>query len=340
MKKHKYEFQIKLINPSRANAGYEDPISEACLRTWAEVPDLFSNVSLTFEQELVEFAFDWLPVKEFVEKSIEIDKLPAMEALKNYERMDEGWQTVYLNCSVIFSKSYQMALHLLGNLMFHLFMVINLSSPGCFNLGSAEIKGKEFPKYLFGLDSCYFEAAWIESLNNRWPKIQHISLRRTWNWYQKLHIGTSQIAKTRTERALFAVLHICREKFCTPGSLIWLSHALESLYDTPNEQIGRTLRNRIFLFLDKPEENFKKYKQKISAFYDLRSSFVHGALDIHSPQNNDILDKNLDKYIMDLIEANDFAFSIIISSLQQLIVREWTILNFCENFFGDHKNSV
>ncbi|MBM7584650.1 hypothetical protein JOC86_001187 [Bacillus pakistanensis] len=138
-----------------------------------------------------------------------------------------------------------------------------------------------------------------------------------------------------TESALFSILNICREGYVSPTQLIWISSALEALYDTLKGQISRTLVDRIELFLGIPENGKKKFKKKIREFYNLRSRFVHGELEIAHPMYKNILDEKFSDYETQLLENCDFGLSIVIATLQKMIKNKWTCINFKEQYFGN-----
>lgn len=88
------------------------------------------------------------------------------------------------------------------------------------------------------------------------------------------------------------------------------------------------------MFLELPLVNSRKLKKKIRDFYEIRSRFVHGELDISHPTNNDILDKSLDSYTNNLLENYYFGFSIVLATIQKMIANNWNEIRFSENYTG------
>nr|WP_276519772.1 HEPN domain-containing protein [Bacillus infantis] len=211
---------------------------------------------------------------------------------------------------------------------------MNISTPGSFNcysrhlysLGSIDI---------YNYSSSTIESAWIESINFGWPTIKRLDLSDVWIWIQQLKLTGRQIAFNSTDSSLFSILNICREENVNPTQLIWVSSALEGLYDTPKGQISKTLVDRIILFLGVPENGKRKFKKRIRELYDLRSRFVHGELEVAHPVYKLNPLENINEYEGILISNIDFGVSIIIATLQKMIEMKWTKIKFYEQIQGE-----
>jgi len=75
-------------------------------------------------------------------------------------------------------------------------------------------------------------------------------------------------------------------------------------------------------------------EKKITQFYDLRSQFVHGRMEIPHPSANEILDQSVYKIHDDLLDMSDFAFSLILATIQEHVRNNWREVKFTETFNG------
>jgi Apea-like HEPN len=321
-------------------------ITEAFTRVWGEVPNTLSEVKINTLDGRIEIYFNWEDhTSKIIENTIKNDYFTTRFTDEKFAKkvIEEKYIDLECNIKLLRNDNYQINLtegeirviaYHIENLIFQFFLAMNIATPGSFNPFSRELQvNSHFEIYEYS-SSC-IESAWIESTDNGWPTISSIEISRVWNWIQSLNLGYRQIAQNRTERALFSILHLCKEDKVSPTQLIWISFALEALYDTPKAQINKTLIERISLVLGIPDDIKRKYKKKINEFYDLRSRFVHGELDIATPLSNEILDDKCSEYQAIIIEYCDFGLSIILATLQKMIQNEWKTLHFEENYYGD-----
>ena len=236
------------------------------------------------------------------------------------------------------SASESVASYHIEQYVFDVWLLLNFSAPGCFSFHPKQILSDDRNSAVndFFLEAHFFEFAWHDAAKYGWPKIGAIPLWKTVKWYDSLRIQTKQVADTRLQKAVFALLHVANSRFLgDPGDLIWLAHALEALFDTPTEGINKQLRNRICAVLDVPQESTKRVRKQINTFYQLRSRFVHGELKIAHPLANEILDKNVDVHRHSVADSIYFGFAIVLSTIQLMINQGWHSIEFMENFFGN-----
>jgi len=201
-------------------------------------------------------------------------------------------------------------------IMSNIFLVANISCPGCLDLFNAYYN-KE--KNIYKLDFCNypFDEAWYVSKELLgWPYIRKIPLSEVAKWFDQLEIGIKQIASTRVEKTLFALLHFCKESAkISPNSIIWLMHALEAFYNTPRRGIKQALRDSIMRELSTPKHREEEISKIIHMLYKKRSNYVHGTSNIHHPLCNDIFDKRLNDYNSDIIKSYGIASAIVVSGI-------------------------
>lgn len=195
-----------------------------------------------------------------------------------------------------------------------------MSSPGGCNV-YAKVKSK-YTNYssTIELNSILLMSAWEDSLLNNGPTISKLPLDKCWKWFQKLDIRYRQIAKNSTEMALFALLSLCLEENVFVTNLIWLTHIFEALYEVKGNNIKCRLAEKIFIFLDQPD--YHNFKEKIIGLYNIRNKFVHGNFGIAHPSRNEILDRDYDSYVNNLINYEEFGFEIVIATFQKMITND------------------
>lgn len=328
-------FFIKAQSPDWPAQEKHKEIADSLVKLWSEIGENISTFSLHTKIGDIEITIDWEPIVNFV-KQYHNDKYiyGAMVA-----KPLNGWGgSLNAVCRSLVdineNRARRTVCHYLDNYFNYLFLIFNISSPGSISFYNWEINfGGE--RIWFNLDGSQFFSAWESAIDNGWPILTNIPLLKSLTWLEKLDIGTNQIARTPIERTLFALLHIANSKALTPTDLIWLTHCLESLFDTPSNGITRVLRDRILLVLGNSLVKQKHIRKKIQNFYDFRSKFVHGKFDIHSPVNNELFDEELNSYRDRLYESTSFAMSIVLGTIQRMIDKGWTKIKFIETFCGD-----
>lgn len=339
-----YEYIVKIIRPGRTYENDNYPFNKlAYLQFWDDVPVKISSFEISCLKGNFRVNIIWEPIIEYIKKTIEPRRHETC-VIKKFLETGEIPEPEELNLKILVldikEKSdekniYQHLFNYVRNILYDLFIIFNLSFPGSLNMYNACIGRNNTDLEYLRLNGITFEDALVECTLNNWPKVDLIPIEKTWNWYKNLKINFRQVAMNRIERALFATLHACKNSATNPINLIWLSHALEALYDTPQNSIVNTLKQRIFLLLGEPVEGRTKISKKINNFYNLRSRFVHGDFETFHPSFNDILDNKIITISDDVISTFDFAYSIILSTFQKLIKNNWKNAMFSESFRGE-----
>ena len=343
------DFEFDLGNISRGSFAKIDPPLSLLSRpkVWIEAANLFSKTHYLTPDGEAEVTIDWkdTPASACVESALGFTMymrlLSVEQIMKESKRNKLRYGQPKLDCSVLLRSSVDgeaprnIATYVVEQFLHDLFLYMNLAAPGSCDLAGSKFraKGAEYDDEI-NLMSWRLESCWNHSLDNGWPKIVYVPLKDVLNWKKSLGIGCRQIANNRTERALFALLHVCKNDRYDPPTLLWLSHALEALFDTPVTLIGTFLQKRIIDFLEVPVAKQKQVKRQCRDFYDLRSSFAHGDLAIAHPFENEILDPSVQTYRPTLGKSIDFATSVCLSTLQKLIVNRWQEVTFTESYEG------
>lgn len=180
-------------------------------------------------------------------------------------------------------------------------------------LNDSQIEGiKGFTSILFEYD---FKA-------NSWPKLYDISISQVWDYVTTKTNILKEFSKTEIERALNAFSYIFSKHYIdnVPISLFWTISGLEALYVRGEVGITQQLNDKIQVFLGDIKENKKRLKK----LYNYRSSLVHGGLNI--PINDSLFED--EKYQMELYDMNAFAATVLVATLQKIIMNDMTELTF------------
>lgn len=295
-----------------------EQITHEYLKVWKSVPEVLNTIKV--EDAIIDISWKDTP------RLITNDVLPNAEQGKTQLAIDF---TITFNDDTKTEDSrLHAAKHRVNNTLLHLFIIMNLTAPGSFCCYDYDLYRKDIDSISF-LDPLALNDAWRFSLDNDLFDIKGLDLLQTLNWYQSLNIGYKQLSTNRIERAIFAILNYCTEQeISSPAGLVWLAHALESLYDSPRGSIAKTLLDRIILFLEIPAKQKSMVKEKITQFYKYRSDYVHGKGEIALPNANDLLDYNANTYYNDILDLSEFVLAIIIATFQKMIVNNWSEIRF------------
>lgn len=345
-----FDFDLNCQSVGRGFTDFADQITNSEIHAWEGACCFLSSKSYASDYGEVQIRVNWEPVKEVVRSRADLNRTsieeilladnPTDEFMRTYESIGEGFDKATAKCQVTIPRDHPSlgearrnhARNHLDIFIYEVFLIMNISSPGSCNFYKATLTDESNDIHHFELDSTLLEGAWTDSLRQGWPVIEFIPVEKTLNWMHSLNMGTRQIAKTRMERALFAILHLSKSDGYQPDGLIWLAHAIESLFDTPAAMITKILQDRVCAVLQAPPEQLKAICKQLRQFYDVRSSFVHGGLEISHPLNNDILDKEVQKYWEILMDAVAFAAKVLVAAVQVHVRNGWRELSFMENY--------
>jgi hypothetical protein len=156
-----------------------------------------------------------------------------------------------------------------------------------------------------------------------------LDLEKVLVWYRSVRSGINQIPENRAQRVLFALMHLAKAELSI-DTIIWLFYALETLYDTQPGENRRALTNRIGLVLSPDEKQRAYLKKELLELYNIRSGFAHGGREVAHPMNNEAIDKRVSEEYRKLMDASEFGFAVLLSSIQSLVERELTQFSFKE----------
>jgi hypothetical protein len=309
--------------------------------TWTEAPSAFEKIEIDFGIGPVIFNADWKNCSDRIINSISIDKKiykarntseeefnRVVNELRNQEDDKED-----VEIKVEFSAKAHCP-DILESYLTFVFMALNIAAPGCADFYNVKISpaGKYYSDLRFS--SHRFNHGWYKCLELGWPTIEKIDLSAVIKWLCDNEIFRGQVSRGGIQRIVYALLNVCSGKWLDPMEVIWLSHALENIVDSPSSNISKLLKDRLFLLTGKPKNNIKKYKRLIDSFYNLRSRIVHGEFKICHPFYNERLDEKMEEYIENLQEPLDFATGLIISIIQKMVKNKWSKIEFEEKLLA------
>ncbi|WP_134751963.1 hypothetical protein [Paenibacillus athensensis] len=95
------------------------------------------------------------------------------------------------------------------------------------------------------------------------------------------------------------------------------------------------MKERMLLVLsDHENHNQKEIIKKLNDFYQYRSNFVHGNLDIYIPSELILEREEHESYAKKLMQTEELAFKVLIATLQKMINEGWHSFNFTTTFHG------
>jgi hypothetical protein len=218
--------------------------------------------------------------------------------------------------------------------LYDLFLIMNISAPGSYNAyNTYVIKELDILNEKLNLSNYNFEASLLNNNNNNWPKIEFLDINQTVKWFFHIRNNLRLKPESRIEKALFSIIYICKSDV-NINTIVWIFYALETLFDTKAGSNYSSLIIRIANLLSLNEKQKSYLKKNMRKLYDIRSSFVHGGLEVVHPIHDERLDKFVDKSYSSLIGLCDFGFLIILSCIQEIIRRNWVQIDFEESITG------
>ncbi len=340
-------FQL-ILNQARSFGGYEDVTSDADFLAWTGISGAYSNVVLSpHGKERVGVSVNWSPGVTYALKRKELYSRPIEEAHRILLSEHNLFERTILCTAAVQIESERANDQLwygydyIRQLLYEIYLVSNLSAPGSFNLYRSFIKvpgldpeEDPFAQTELELSEYLFEHAWHEAQNTAWIKVGFLPFADVYSWYKRFQLGLRQVANSRVEKALFALLHLGRNSFLEPEATLWLASALEAIFDTPHGSSFHFLHKRLSTLLSLDGKQEAMLKKQLREFYDVRNSFAHGGGAICHPIANEYWDPHVEQVSRRTIEANNFACGILLGSIQELIRRNAAGFEFREIVLG------
>ena len=341
-KEKNYIFEIRGVDYIHPAYEVEDPIALGAELTWKEVPSVFEKIDIDFGFDHATFDANWKNFSDHIIKEISINK--EIGKVAETSKSEEEFFRVFdeltnrkketkedINITVEFN-TLANPIYLLEAYLTFVFMALNIAAPGCAEFYNLKISPSKYEDNNSDLNfsAMRFLLGWSKCVELNWPSVKKIDLLEVTKWLCNKEIFKGQVSKGRIQRLVYALLNVCSRRWPDPMETIWLSHAIETIVDSPSSNISKLLKDRLFLLLGRPEKNIKKYKKLIDSFYNLRSRIVHGEFDICHPFYNELLDKDVEEHIKYLEEHLSFAAGLIISIIQKMVKNNFSKVEFEE----------
>jgi len=205
--------------------------------------------------------------------------------------------------------------------LYDLFIILNLALPGAADFLNVSVEPVGAgQRDRLELSAYYFQIAFRNSA--QWPILRSIDPQTVLSWYSQVRNGFGQVPDTPVERAMFALLHVCRSSG-RPEDLVWLFYAFESLFRTRIGENYSSLLERVRLLLEPDSEQEKQLRKNLRAMYDFRSSFVHGGLQVIHPMHNETMDPRVEDRYGTTVELSQYGTRLLLACLQRYINENW-----------------
>lgn len=204
----------------------------------------------------------------------------------------------------------------------------SISRPGCFDAARFIIAshGYEYSSDL-GIMTNTLTHVLERSRAIEWPPIITLSIEDTWIWLQQLSGSELGHGTGRVGRAVAALSYLAVRKDYTssPVDLVWAMIGLESLFGKGNAGLKSQIIEKTKVLIGRPTE----HKKRFDSIYDYRSRFVHGDLDLpFSYCLHDGSKHETDQFFSESTDCEEYASMILVSCIQQLVVRKLHSLEF------------
>jgi hypothetical protein len=183
----------------------------------------------------------------------------------------------------------------------------------------AIVNGKLYPQILPRMTS-HFDESVEWAAEHGWPPIRDLPIATTWKWFSELDGLQIGVVPGPVGRAVAALTHLIFEESGVrdAGSdLIWALLGLEAIYGRGSSGIAEQLKEKSEVLLGESKDQ----KKQFNAAYDFRSRFVHGDLNIPLWHYQWFDDDKIKKFYDKDAESAWFVTSLLLSTIQELVVR-------------------
>lgn len=224
--------------------------------------------------------------------------------------------------------AFEVASSDMDNLIHDFALAASISHPGCFDTAGIITKSHDYEySSNVGVITNTLTHVLARSRANEWPPIITLSIEDTWIWLQQLSGAEVGCGTGRVGRAVAALSYLAVRKdyASSPVDLMWALIGLESLFGKGTAGLKSQIIEKTKVLIGRPTE----YKKRFDSIYDYRSRFVHGDLDL--PFSYCLYDRSshkTDRFFSESTDCEEFASMILVSCIQQLVVRKLHSLEF------------
>ncbi|MFC1825439.1 hypothetical protein ACFL9T_22225 [Thermodesulfobacteriota bacterium] len=206
----------------------------------------------------------------------------------------------------------------------------NIARPGCFDVMSVVTRCSDGSyKKNAGTQGNLWGAVEY-SQKTGWPPLTPVPFASVYTWIAQnfFHLRHGDTPVSRAFNAYTWLFEKAGSHF--PFGLVSALIGIEALFATTTSGVADQVRRRAQLLLG----DRTTFKKDLDKMYSARSAFLHGSTLL--PQNG--FDWNppepAEVKLQKTSQAEDIAAAVLLSSLQRLVERGWTSLEFSENLSG------
>lgn len=280
---------------------------------WLEDSDIKTHLNLWSRPDLMENSY------EVLEFSCTVP-LVAYRRFSLHESESRTPETEWIYHSMISELSKQIC---------DVLVCCNLSRIGSIVCSDSLVfENGEYQKYskLPTMNSFFLQTAVELSEKIGWPKLHAIEFVKVWGWAKKNKGFLNGFGGGKTGRAFnaFSRLFALGSDYDAAEHLMWSLIGVEALYGAGRTPIMEQIREKAQTLLGKQAD----FKKKISEMYDFRSRFMHGDMDFPSLSFYSDAVEIYETFTQKQIDAVSMATAILIATLQEMIIRDWSGLEF------------
>jgi hypothetical protein len=323
-----------------------DVVRPQHIAAWKQALTALETGKVWFGNDMYEFMIDWSPVIVALTHSYEETKKLYSTDPPKYADARFSYEPVNINIRIshVFKAKIMPIERVAEHILIDMFAVMNFASPSSFNLHNARTQTKRgVGGEPFRLSCNQFEIALLNSLAGKWPNIEALPVEQCSIWFRSVRSRNGMFPQSRMERVIFALLHLSRGDI-DPARIVWLFYAFEALFDTKIGENFRSLVERIALLITPSEIQNKYLRRTMRDLYDLRSSFVHGGMEVFHPFADSLHDKAVEAAYGRLMTSCDRGFQVLLACIQEVIRRQWKEPEFAEVVSGariiPHSHSI
>jgi hypothetical protein len=160
-----------------------------------------------------------------------------------------------------------------------------------------------------------------------WPRLRQLDLGAAWQWARRFDGFTSGFSNSAISRALNALTLAMDRQIDPLIGLLWSMVGVEALYNRRGVPIMEQLREKCTVLLGASPTN-RSIRKIFGDIYAFRSSFVHGGSDF---AGLNLLHDGLEaaeRHREALWHTTPMSLAILVASLQELMHRNMTALEF------------
>lgn len=208
----------------------------------------------------------------------------------------------------------------------------NIARPGCFNVRSIVTRCSD--------GSCEEESGIVHNLGaavdyshkTGWPPLVPVPFGSVYMWIVQ-NLFHLRPGDTPVSRAFNAYTWLFGEAgidfpFCLVSALI----GIEALFATTTTGVADQVRRRAQLLLG----SRTTFKKDLDKMYAARSAFLHGSTHLRAKGFSWEPPKAIENKLEKIFSAENIASAVLLSSLQRLVEKDWTALEFSENLMGSN----